>query len=55
MRDSLIDSNLKWNWKMEYCKRNNMSPANSTNWDTAEKRYHEIKEEMSKLEHKRST
>jgi len=32
----------KWNWKMEYCKVNNIPPAQTWAWNEAEEAYQDM-------------
>ena len=31
----------KWHWKMDYCKKKNLSPALSWLWEEADRKYEE--------------
>ena len=31
----------RWHWKMDYCKKKNLSPALSWLWDEADRKYEE--------------
>jgi len=41
IRDSLIRGpfEIKWDWKMDYCRKNNLPPAQSWAWNEADKAY----------------
>lgn len=36
---TFIDSNDKWIWMMDYCKKNGIPPAQQWAWDMASKAY----------------
>ena len=38
----------KWSWKMDYCKKKNLSPAITWLWEEAEKKYQEQLKEQGK-------
>ena len=40
---TFIDSNDKWIWMMDYCKKNGIPPAQQWAWDRASKAYEDNK------------
>lgn len=43
MRTEMSDDELKYHWKQDYCKLNNMNPDNAIWLDAADRRYEETR------------
>ena len=44
----MSNSTKKWHWKMDYCKKKNLSPALGWLWEEADRKYEEKLKEKGK-------